>query len=164
MKKVLIMLFALCMGFAYADDVPENKIVSSKEYVDSQLVDKQPVFGANENNVAVFTDTAGTVTNKPVSTTLTNNSALPTVSAVNSGLDTKQNEISTGNTNTVVTYTSEPGTLGAKGIYQDSGTYASQTDSLIDAGTFNEALRTGLENEFVCANRPDAYDPVTGNC
>lgn len=374
MKKVLIMLCALCMGFAYADNVPANKIVSSKEYVDDQLADKQTIFGANANNVAVFTDDPGVITPKPVTETLTGNGVsntdLPTVGAVNSGLDTKQDKIgvkdvpneytqleyiestgtqyidtgyvptattrievdlsftsdtyagSGGNTffgtsnyainfgsdagqayilfpwlcrygssgcgissfsinaslkttrqtvvldaknkvarygtvsqtlsqtqssasgsiylfgihnsdgsalvysrnagmfvyaariyendvlvrdfiparrnsngvigmydtvtgtfftnsgtgtfiagpavggapGAVVTYTDTPGTLGAKGIYQDTGTYADQMDTLIDAGTFNAALAGALDSEFVCANRPDAYDPVSGNC
>ncbi|MBO4582756.1 MAG: hypothetical protein J5714_01710, partial [Alphaproteobacteria bacterium] len=89
----------------------------------------------------------------------TSDTSLPMVGGVNTKLATKQDEIPAKNTNTVLTYTGVAGTVGEKGIYQDTGTYASQTDSLIDAGTFNAALKNGLDNEFVCAGYSS-----TGEC
>ncbi|MBO4582690.1 MAG: hypothetical protein J5714_01355, partial [Alphaproteobacteria bacterium] len=89
----------------------------------------------------------------------TSDTSLPMVGGVNTKLATKQDEIPAKNTNTVLTYTGVAGTVGEKGIYQDTGTYASQTDSLIDAGTFNTALKNGLDNEFVCAGYA-----ATGEC
>ncbi|MBO4582577.1 MAG: hypothetical protein J5714_00770, partial [Alphaproteobacteria bacterium] len=89
----------------------------------------------------------------------TSDTSLPMVGGVNTKLATKQDEIPAKNTNTVLTYTGVAGTVGEKGIYDDTGTYAAQADNLIDAGTFNAALKNGLDNEFVCAGYAD-----TGEC
>ena len=161
MKKLLSLLLIICsIGVAYADD---KSTVTSLKYVTDELNTRQDKFGANDGKAMTFTNTAGGNLPRDVKASLgtsTSDSGLPTVSAVNTGIATKQDEIGAANTNTVVTYTNEPGTLGQKGIYQDSGTYATQSDNLIQASTFNAALRNGLENEFVCADR----DPVSNQC
>ena len=161
MKKLLSLLLIICsIGVAYADD---KSTVTSLKYVTDELNTRQDKFGANDGKAMTFTNVAGGNAPRDVKSSLgsnTSDTGLPTVSAVNAGLDDKQNTIPAANTNTVVTYTGVAGTLGQKGIYQDTGTYASQQDNLIDAGTFNAALRNGLENEFVCADR----DPVSNQC
>ena len=161
MKKLLSLLLIICsIGVAYADD---KSTVTSLKYVTDELNTRQDKFGANDGKAMTFTNVAGGNAPRDVKVSLgtsTTDNGLPTVSAVNTGIATKQDEIGAANTNTVVTYTNEPGTLGQKGIYQDSGTYATQSDNLIQASTFNAALRNGLENEFVCADR----DPVSNQC
>ena len=161
MKKLLSLLLIICsIGVAYADD---KSTVTSLKYVTDELNTRQDKFGANDGKAMTFTNVAGGNLPRDVKASLgtsTTDSGLPTVSAVNTGIATKQDEIGAANTNTVVTYTGTPGTLGQKGIYQDSGTYATQSDNLIKASTFNAALRNGLENEFVCADR----DPVSNQC
>ena len=161
MKKLLSLLLIMCsIGVAYADD---KSTVTSLKYVTDELNTRQDKFGANDGKAMTFTNVAGGNLPRDVKASLgsnTTDSGLPTVSAVNAGLDDKQDEIGAVNTNTVVTYTGTPGTLGQKGIYQDTGTYATQSDNLIQASTFNAALRNGLENEFVCADR----DPVSNQC
>ena len=161
MKKLLSLLLIICsIGVAYADD---KSTVTSLKYVTDELNTRQDKFGANDGKAMTFTNVAGGNAPRDVKSSLgsnTSDNGLPTVSAVNTGLDDKQNTIPAVNTNTVVTYTGTPGTLGQKGIYQDTGTYASQQDNLIDAGTFNEALRTGLNSEFVCSENM----PGTNNC
>ena len=161
MKKLLSLLLIICsIGVAYADD---KSTVTSLKYVTDELNTRQDKFGANDGKAMTFTNVAGGNLPRDVKASLgtsTSDSGLPTVSAVNTGIATKQDEIGAVNTNTVVTYTGTPGTLGQKGIYQDTGTYATQSDNLIQASTFNAALRNGLENEFVCADR----DPVSNQC
>jgi len=161
MKKLLSLLLIICsIGVAYADD---KSTVTSLKYVTDELNTRQDKFGANDGKAMTFTNVAGGNLPRDVKASLgtsTTDSGLPTVSAVNTGLENKQDEIGAVNTNTVVTYTGTPGTLGQKGIYQDTGTYATQSDNLIKASTFNAALRNGLENEFVCADR----DPVSNQC
>ena len=170
MRKFMIFgLFAAFIGFAFADDIADRQTVTSLTYVNDELSEKQDIFGAQSGTkVATFTNTAGEITPREVKSDLgnnTNDTALPTVSAVNTGLDATQDTLGANkHADYVATYTNAPGELGEKGIYQDSGTYAEQQNALVDAGTFNAALQNGLDNEFVCANRPDAYDPVTGNC
>ena len=160
MKKLLSLLLIICsIGVAYADD---KSTVTSLKYVDDELNTRQDKFGANDGKAMTFTNVAGGNAPRDVKTNLgsnTSDTGLPTVSAVNAGLDDKQDTIPAANTNTVVTYTGTPGTLGQKGIYQDSGTYATQSDNLIQASTFNAALKNGLDNEFVCAGYA-----TTGEC
>ena len=161
MKKLLSLLLIICsIGVAYADD---KSTVTSLKYVTDELNTRQDKFGANDGKAMTFTNVAGGNLPRDVKASLgtsTSDNGLPTVSAVNTGIATKQDEIGAVNTNTVVTYTGTPGTLGQKGIYQDTGTYAAQQNNLIQASTFNAALRNGLENEFVCADR----DPVSNQC
>ena len=161
MKKLLSLLLIICsIGVAYADD---KSTVTSLKYVTDELNTRQDKFGANDGKAMTFTNVAGGNLPRDVKASLgtsTTDTGLPTVSAVNTGLENKQDEIGSANTNTVVTYTGTPGTLGQKGIYQDTGTYAAQQNNLIQASTFNAALRNGLENEFVCADR----DPVSNQC
>jgi len=71
-------------------------------------------------------------------------------------LDAKQDTIPANDSNSVLTYTGVAGSIGSKGVYQDSGTYAEQMDDLVTAETFNSALANGLNNEFICAE----YDPA----
>ncbi len=161
MKKLLSLLLIICsIGVAYADD---KSTVTSLKYVTDELNTRQDKFGANDGKAMTFTNVAGGNLPRDVKASLgtsTSDNGLPTVSAVNTGIATKQDEIGAANTNTVVTYTATAGTLGQKGIYQDTGTYAAQSGNLIQASTFNAALRNGLENEFVCADR----DPVSNQC
>jgi len=163
MKKLLSLLLIICsIGVAYADD---KSTVTSLKYVTDELNTRQDKFGANDGKAMTFTNVAGGNLPRDVKESLgtsTTDNGLPTVSAVNTGIATKQDEIGAVNTNTVVTYTGTPGTLGQKGIYQDTGTYATQSDNLIQASTFNAALRNGLNNEFVCAGTDDGTP--NGNC
>ena len=163
MKKLLSLLLIICsIGVAYADD---KSTVTSLKYVTDELNTRQDKFGANDGKAMTFTNVAGGNAPRDVKESLgtsTSDPGLPTVSAVNTGLENKQDEIGAANTNTVVTYTGTPGTLGQKGIYQDTGTYAAQSDNLIQASTFNAALRNGLNNEFVCAGTDDGTP--NGNC
>ena len=87
----LVALFIAIPAFAETD----AKTVTSKKYVDDQIATKQAILNANgtdlRDNVVMYTDTAGEVTSKPISSTLTGNnidSNLPTVGAVNTGLAT----------------------------------------------------------------------------
>ncbi|MBP5485621.1 MAG: hypothetical protein J6Y07_02845 [Alphaproteobacteria bacterium] len=166
MRKFMVFgLFAAFIGFAFADDIADRQTVTSLTYVNDELSEKQDIFGAQSGTkVATFTNTAGEITPREVKSDLgnnTNDTALPTVGAVNAKLDATQNTLGENkHANYVATYTNAPGELGEKGIYQDNGTYANQTNTLVDAGTFNAALQNGLDNEFVCAGN----DPATGNC
>jgi len=163
--------FAVCafvIGTAYATDAEDRKTVTSKKYVDDQIATKQPILNENgtdlRDNVVMYTDTAGEVTSKPISSTLTGNnidSNLPTVGAVNTGLATKQDEIGAGTAaGNVVTYTGNAGTVGEKAVYNSSATY--NQNALIEANHANTAIRTGLNDHLTCA--PNGTDPATGNC
>lgn len=50
----------------------------------------------------------------------------------------------------VATYTTSAGTLGAKAVYNESGTYSSQQAALIEAQSVNGAIQQGLNNHVTC--------------
>ena len=152
---------------AFADDVADRKTVTSKKYVDDQIATKQPILNASgtdlRNNVVMYTNQAGEVTAKPISTTLSGtgiDNDLPTVGAVNTGLADKQNKIS-GTSGNVVTYTSNAGTLGEHAVYKTTTTYdTTNAGALVEANHANSAIAKGLNEHLTCAGT----DSVSGNC
>ena len=152
---------------AYADT--DSKTVTSKKYVDDQIATKQPILNANgtdlRDNVVMYTNQAGEVTSKPISATLSGNGIdndLPTVGAVNTGLATKQDELS-GTSGNVVTYTSNAGTLGEHAVYKTTTTYdTTNAGALVEANHANSAIAKGLNEHLTCA--PNGVDPVSNNC
>ena len=154
---------------AYADDTTDRKTVTSKKYVDDQIATKQPILNADEadlrDNVVMYTNQAGEVTAKPISTTLSGtgiDNDLPTVGAVNTGLADKQNKIS-GTSGNVVTYTSNAGTLGEHAVYKTTTTYdTTNAGALVEANHANSAIAKGLNEHLTCA--PNGIDPASNNC
>ncbi len=152
---------------AYADT--DSKTVTSKKYVDDQIATKQEILNKDgdnlSNNVVMYTDQAGEVTSKPISATLSGNGIddnLPTVGAVNTGLATKQDELS-GTSGNVVTYTSNAGTLGEHAVYKTTTTYdTTNAGALVEANHANSAIAKGLNEHLTCA--PNGIDPVSNNC
>lgn len=65
----------------------------------------------------------------------------------------KQNKISANNgTAQVLTNTGTAGEIGTKNIYDASGSYAGQSDALIDAQTMNAAVQNAIDSEFECVD------------
>ena len=156
----LLLCGIIMIGTAYAET--DSKTVTSKKYVDDQIATKQPILNANgtdlRNNVVMYTNQAGTVTSKPISATLSGtgiDNDLPTVGAVNTGLATKQDEIS-GTAGSVVTYTSNPGTLGEHAVYKTNTTYnTTNAGALVEANHANNAIVKGLNEHLSCAGYPN---------
>ena len=165
MRHWIFAIFAsVLIAFSANATVNDGHVTTTVGYVTHELDTRQDEFPAQSGTKAMtFGDDAGEIGAREVKSDLgssTSDDSLPTVSAVNDGLDDKQDVVPANNTNTVLTYTGTAGNVGAKGIYQNSGTYANQMDNLVTAGTFNTALRNGLESEFVCAET----DPSNGQC
>ena len=165
MRRWIFAIFAsVLIAFSANATVNDGHVTTTVGYVTHELDTRQDEFPAQSGTKAMtFGDDAGEIGAREVKSDLgssTSDDSLPTVSAVNDGLDDKQDAVAANNTNTVLTYTGTAGNVGAKGVYQNSGTYANQMDNLVTAGTFNTALRNGLESEFVCAET----DPSNGQC
>ena len=164
MRKFLsfcLIALTLCVPSYAADETAlAKKTVTSLQYVKAKLAERQDKVQAQSGTKAMTYGNNGSydpgeISARDVKTSLgssTTDTALPTVGAVNTGLNAKQNKVPAKDTNTVITYTGTSGVIGEKGIYQNSGSYSAQSDNLVDAGTFNAALKTGLDNEFVCAD------------
>ena len=151
----------------FANETEERKTATSLSYVTHELDTRQNKLSAGTDAALTYTNAAGGVQQRTVKGNLnggTTDTSLPTVNAVNTGLNAKQDDIEAINDHTAVTYTENVGEIGTKGIYQATGTYVEQSDNLIDAKTFNAALKNALDNEFVCADRPDAHAPGTNTC
>ena len=164
MKKFLLFGLIAAVLPAVAEEAADRKTATSLKYVTHELDTRQDKFTAEANKAMEYTNSAGTVQKRAVTSELgtsTTDTSLPMVGGVNTKLDTKQDDIDPVNDHTAVTYTGQPGGIGQKGIYQATGTYAEQSDNLIDAKTFNAALKNGLDSEFVCSEN---RDPVSGLC
>ena len=163
MKKFRICLMMLCSFGAYATG--ENERVTSMGYVNEELAGRQDKFQKLGADTAITysgtTDGAvgsRTITNDLGAESNTSSTAIPTVGAVDTKLDNKQNELDFA-ANTVLMNTGVAGEPMAKGIYQTSGDYNTQVDSLVDAATFNAALQNAINSELTCAQRKDPNDP-----
>ena len=163
MKKFLLFGLLVAILPAVAEEVADRKTATSLKYVTHELDTRQDKFTAEANKAMEYTNAAGDVQKRAVKSDLgsdTSDTSLPMVGGVNTKLDTKQDGIDPVNDHTAVTYTGQPGGIGRKGIYQTTGTYTDQSDNLIDAKTFNAALKTGLDSEFICSE----YKPDTNLC
>ena len=165
LKKFLLFGLMAAVLPAFAEEAADRKNATSLKYVEHELDTRQNKFTAESNKAMEYTDSAGTVQKRAVTSDLgtsTTDTSLPMVGGVNTKLDTKQDDIAAINDHTAVTYTGTTGKIGAKGIYQATESYVAQSNNLIDAKTFNAALKNGLDREFVC--REDNLDPVSGLC
>ena len=163
LKKFLLFGLLAAILPAFAEEAADRKTATSLKYVTHELDTRQNKFTAEQNKAMEYTDSAGTVQQRTVKSDLgsdTSDTSLPMVGGVNTKLATKQDDIAAINDHTAVTYTGTAGQIGAKGIYQATESYVEQSDNLIDAKTFNAALKNGLESEFICSE----YKPGTDLC
>ncbi len=164
LKKLFVFGLLAAVLPAVAEEAADRKTATSLKYVEHELDTRQNKFTAEQNKAMEYTNTAGDVQKRAVTSNLgtsTSDTSLPMVGGVNAKLNQKQDDIDPVNDHTAVTYTGQPGGIGRKGIYQTTGAYAEQSDNLIDAKTFNAALKNGLDSEFVCSEN---RDPVSGLC
>jgi len=84
-------------------------------------------------------------------------------SYIDSVLVDKQDTIErTSGNNQALTNTGTAGEYGTKGIYDSTGSYATQQDALVDAATMNAAVQNAINAEFVCISWVD--DDPTKDC
>ncbi len=163
LKKFLLFGLIAAVLPAVAEEGADRKTATSLKYVTHELDTRQDKFTAEQNKAMEYTNAAGTVQKRAVKSDLgtsTSDTSLPMVGGVNTKLNRKQDDIDPVNDHTAVTYTGQPGGIGRKGIYQTTESYAAQSDNLIDAKTFNAALKKGLDSEFICSES----DPNTNLC
>ena len=163
MKKLFVFGLMAAVLPAFAEEAADRKTATSLKYVEHELDTRQNKFTAEQNKAMEYTDSAGIVQQRTVKSDLgsnTSDTSLPMVGGVNTKLATKQDDIAAVNDHTAITYTGQPGGIGQKGIYQTSESYVEQSNNLIDAKTFNAALKRGLDSEFLCSE----YKPGTDLC
>ncbi len=166
MKKIIFAIIFM-VGAVTAYAAGENERATSVGYVTEELETRQDKFNKLGADTAMTysgtTDGAvgsRTITGDLGAETNTTNTALPTVGGVNTKVANKQDKLDFA-ANTVLMNTGTAGAPAAKGIYDDSGSYADQQSSLIEAATFNAALQNAINSEFTCAQRKDPNDPTS---
>ena len=166
MRKLILAIMCV-FGVVSAYATGENERVTSMGYVTEELADRQDKFDKLGADTAVTYSGSnnGEIGSRAIAGDLgaesnTTNTAIPTVGAVDTKLDNKQDKLDFA-ANTVLMNTGTDGAPAAKGIYDDSDSYATQQDSLIDAATFNAALQNAINSELSCAQRKDPNDPTS---
>lgn len=153
-------------GAAYAEG--EN-IVTSKHYVDTEVAKKQNDIGKQDSaNIVVTypTTVGGTTGTREITTALADDNKLVTRGAINTALNTKEDNI-TGTANNVVTYGENGNGLNSTGkaVYASSGTYsAAQQAALIQAGDVNSGIAAGYNAHITCSDCGGAATCDTTNC
>ena len=146
MKNLLVIILALFVGFAYAEN--EN-VPTSKKFVDAALAQKQPKFEALGNDkLMLYSDTTdGAVTSRDIVTTLgtgTSADTVPTVGAINAGLATKQ-DVLNGPSGWVAENTGVAGAVVQKPVYSATNNYS---NALVEVETLNNAVINAVNSEL----------------
>ncbi len=151
-KRIFIAMTAI---FAATAVFADNSGVTSKKYVDDLMSGYQGKLpGSGANKLMIYDDETG-IGEKSIETTLVSNATgVPTVGAVKTGLDGKQDTI-TGTAGYVMTGTDTPGDVGERAIYSANTNY---TDSLVTAETVNTGVINAVNNSLRRVNENGELD------
>ena len=145
-----------------ADPTPGDKTVTSKQYVDSNIAQKQDIITkkADANYSMTFpTTTGGAPGQRQIITNFNNvgtsDTTLATSGAIKTELNKKQVKLGLGNPGDVVAYGQQPGEIMAVPVYDSTGSYADQERGLVEAQHVNGAVTNGFNAHITCANPPD---------
>lgn len=153
-KKSKILLFGVVVSvFAFdAFAAPLGRVITTKEYVDDAVAEKQDKLSGTSGYAVTYGASAGATDQRQIVTSLgtsTSATTLPTTGAVVAGLNGKQ-AILNGPANSVITYTGTSGGTSSQGVYQASGSYNSQTNSLAEAAHVNTAVANAFNAHLTC--------------
>ena len=167
MKSPNILLFYAVALFAAMDAFAVSKTVTTQTYVDELAATKQAILEGTSNSLVTYGATAGATGERAIDSSLaratTSDTSIPTTGAVLTALNAKQNLMS-GTANTVVTYTGTSGGVGSRAIYQDSGTYNSQTSALAEAGHMNAAVTNAFNAHITCHQYDTSGTQTAAHC
>lgn len=164
--KYVVLFFAFALifnGAAFA--APVGHVITTQDYVDDAVAEKQDKLSGTNGYAVTYGSSAGTTAQRQIVTSLgtsTSATTLPTTGAVVAGLNAKQATLN-GPANSVVTYTGTSGGTSSQGVYQASGSYNSQTNSLAEAGHLNAAVVNAFNAHITCGSYATPGD-TTSNC
>ena len=137
--------------FAVSAVFADNSSVTSKKYVDDLMSGYQGKLpGSGANKLMIYDDETG-IGEKEIVSTLGNSASattVPTVGAVKTGLDGKQDTIN-GTPGYVMTGTGTPGEVGERAIYSANTNYS---DSLVTAETVNTGVINAVNSSLIRVN------------
>ena len=146
------LLFGAVLSALTIDTFAVTKTVTTQGYVDTTVAEKQDKLSGSSGYAVTYGSSAGATDERQIVTSLgsdTTATTLPTTGAVVTGLNGKQAALN-GASNTVITYTGTEGSTGSKGVYQASGSYSTQTNSLAEAGHVNTAVANAFNEHLTC--------------
>ena len=152
MKFSYTLLFGAIASIIAFEAFAVSKTVTTQGYVDTAVATKQDKLTGSSGYAVTYGSSAGATDGRQIKTSLgtnTSDTSLPTTGAVVTGLNGKQGTIN-GPANSVVTYTGSSGGTSSQGVYQASGSYSSQTDSLAEAGHVNTAVTNAFNAHITC--------------
>ena len=152
-KRIFIVISAI---FAASAVFADNSSVTSKKYVDDLMSGYQGKLpGSGANKLMIYDDETG-IGEKSIEATLGENAiGVPTVGAVKTGLDGKQDTI-TGTAGYVMTGTGTAGSVGERAIYD---TNTNNMDALVTAGTVNTAVTNAVNGSLIRVDENGDQDP-----
>ena len=162
MKFKYVVLFLACapLFVGIASAAPSNtRRITTKEYVDTAVAEKQDKLSGTSGYAVTYGESAGTTGEREIVTSLgtsTSATTLPTTGAVVARLNEKQ-AILNGPANSVITYTGTSGGTSSQGVYQASGSYNSQTNSLAEAAHVNTAVANAFNAHITCDTYETGY-------
>ena len=155
LKHIFVAITAVMLGFGAAVG---GTTLTSKDYVDTAVLGKQPKITGMNGNLVTYGASAGAYGQKAVATSVGSDATattIPTTGAVVKGLNGKQAAIIGGTSGNLVTYSGTAGTVGSAAVYKTSSTYASQPDALVQAQHVNAATQNAFNAVMTC----NAWDP-----
>lgn len=166
MKFSYTLLFGAIASIIAFEAFAVSKTVTTQGYVDTKVATKQDKLTGSSGYAVTYGASAGTTGSRQIVTSLgtsTTATTLPTTGAVVTGLNGKQGTIN-GPANSVVTYTGSSGGTSSQGVYQASGTYSSQTDSLAEAGHVNTAVTNAFNAHITCGTYDTSGVQTADHC
>ena len=130
----------------YGDDLSPT----SKKYVDAEMAKLQPKFaGLGNNKLMTYSSTTnGAVGSRDIVTELgtsTTANTIPTIGAINTGVNTKQDTLN-GTDGFVVANTGASGIVMQKPVYSTTDNYK---NALVEAGDLNQIIVDAVNSELI---------------
>ena len=164
LKHIFVAITAVMLGFSAAVG---GTTLTSKDYVDTAVLGKQPKISGTNGNLVTYGASAGAYGQKAVATSVGTDAAattIPTTGAVVKGLNGKQAAIIGGTSGNLVTYSGTEGTVGSAAVYKTNAAYSGQTSALVQAQHVNAATANAFNAVMRCTDWPDDVPHTDENC
>lgn len=160
---------AITLAPAYATDSAEvlqkKKTVTSQQYVDTKLAEKQPILESRSGDYVVLYPKTGDADGEVGAREIVSDTAaydnrdteLLTAGVANRLLQIKQDIIegTANNSGDVITYNGTYGGTAFKPVYKPTGTFAAQKNALVEADQVNSAIIDGFNAHVTCGGTMD---------
>ena len=155
-------------GFVVFSALADDSVISpvtTKDYVDNVISDKQPLSPiTGTNKIMTYGATTGAQTAaRDIIRALGNDTSaesVPTQGAVRTGLNTKQDAV-IGTEDWVMTGSPYDGGYGGKPIYSATNNFE---NALVTAETVNNAAIAAANSEFSCETYVEGAEQIPDNC